>query len=477
MATSSPSDIVAPLPDPGPTTSSDNILTQHFSTLSSTIINPGFELFASAIHGLGLRATPDASPSAIAIKEIVLQEAPLLQFTSLDNTPPTLNWIIDSVKALSKSDRDKFDALVRRADVLKTDRWDCVRKPIPAQLGAEELDILAVWAGNVIAPDRTLLEAWSLFPTISRVNHSCTPNAVLRNNPTTGKAEVVIAVHDFQPLDEVTISYFSSNDESQMNGLLMPRKERGLRLETQFGFTSNCRCLCCSLPLAESKNSDNRRKEIFEFDLSCSMWLSKTVDPRIVVGKMEYVFEESKGVFAMEGLPECRLSASIVAMQIFISHSDWLHAVYFQRMASLYAEIVQGPAWLRTRDEFTLDPTKLSKWGTREKEKLILFGIWTEEPPRDERTREEYLARLFPDTGTSPEVDGLEKKKKQIATDDPGTESSVSKPKKKKKKPKKKKVSRFARTKYARNGASANYSLNSIFLCCAFDTDVRRRLR
>ena len=88
-------------------------------------------------------------------------------------------------------------------------------------------------------------EVGGVFLNLSRINHSCKPNAKHSQNPTLEK----YVVYTIQPVaedQEIIVSYLTGGDSQQ-------RQER---LKMAFGF--NCTCELCSLPPAELRASDNR---------------------------------------------------------------------------------------------------------------------------------------------------------------------------------------------------------------------------
>lgn len=88
-------------------------------------------------------------------------------------------------------------------------------------------------------------EVGGVFPNLSRINHSCKPNAKLSWNPAV-QMYVVYAIRPVAEGQEITVSYLSGGDSRQHQE----------ELKENFGFT--CTCELCSLPPAELRASDNR---------------------------------------------------------------------------------------------------------------------------------------------------------------------------------------------------------------------------
>lgn len=79
---------------------------------------------------------------------------------------------------------------------------------------------------------------YALFPMVARINHSCTPNAHSHYRANSG-AQVVYALRDIQPGEEIEIAYFD---------LTMPVHERRRRA-TSWDF--QCQCPACCDELGE----------------------------------------------------------------------------------------------------------------------------------------------------------------------------------------------------------------------------------
>jgi hypothetical protein len=84
-----------------------------------------------------------------------------------------------------------------------------------------------------------------VFPNLSRINHSCKPNAKHSWNPVK-EQYVVYTIRSVREGEELTVSYLSGGES----------KRRQETLKEAFGFT--CACELCSLPAAELRASDNR---------------------------------------------------------------------------------------------------------------------------------------------------------------------------------------------------------------------------
>lgn len=128
-----------------------------------------------------------------------------------------------------------------------------------------------------------------MFPKISRINHSCTPNASQVMNFVTLRMEV-FSVSNVTAGSEVTIEYIP--------GLITQTwQERQKALRESFGF-DQCLCDVCSAPAAEIAKSDARRIEIKQL----SETLEGVKDREATLAKLERirVLLEEEG---FKGLP------------------------------------------------------------------------------------------------------------------------------------------------------------------------------
>lgn len=91
-----------------------------------------------------------------------------------------------------------------------------------------------------------------IYEKISRVNHSCRPNAAVSWHPTTEKASLR-ALRRIPNGTEITICYYAEEQTS-----LMSRTDRRFALTKGFKFT--CRCEMCSLPPGEYRKNDTLRR-------------------------------------------------------------------------------------------------------------------------------------------------------------------------------------------------------------------------
>ncbi|KAL0631918.1 hypothetical protein Q9L58_009203 [Maublancomyces gigas] len=179
--------------------------------------------------GLGLIAT-----SAIPRGTLIFTESPLflLSLASLaDETAPDM--VEQLVNGLTEEDQRAYFSLQLR-------------------FIGEDMPAYRIFRTNykmLHAPERPvphLPEFIGMFLVCARLNHSCSPSACLSWN-TTLSQQVVYAIKDIQPGEEITTTYLGS--------LLAPRDVRQRFLRQLHYFT--CLCEACSVP--DCSSSDARR--------------------------------------------------------------------------------------------------------------------------------------------------------------------------------------------------------------------------
>ena len=95
----------------------------------------------------------------------------------------------------------------------------------------------------------------AVFPTLSRINHSCVPNVVWSWNEKKHQEELR-AIINIEPGIEMTSSYID---------IMLPSTDRQDELSYKYCFV--CQCSLCSLSAKELNFSDNKRREISRLQL------------------------------------------------------------------------------------------------------------------------------------------------------------------------------------------------------------------
>lgn len=104
-----------------------------------------------------------------------------------------------------------------------------------AQFDPDMAALLSQVRGNFFVESTDQAHKLVLYPTLTLLNHSCQPNAIIFKNPSS--AGVLYALTSIQPNDELLICY---NDQWK----LQPRHVRRANMLDGYGFT--CACTRCS---------------------------------------------------------------------------------------------------------------------------------------------------------------------------------------------------------------------------------------
>ncbi|KAJ5972148.1 uncharacterized protein N7479_002066 [Penicillium vulpinum] len=154
-----------------------------------------------------------------------------------------------------------------------------------------------------------------VYPTISRINHSCLPNAHNSWNSESGY-ENIHAVRFISAGEEITIPYDHGGTSD----------ERRRYLKDAFGF--DCDCSICSRQPTELKQSDERRRQIQRLDAAIGDGLRVMYSPkdclrdcRVLLQVLEEEYEGSHGAHL------ARLYYD--AFQVSIVHGDQARAGVF----------------------------------------------------------------------------------------------------------------------------------------------------
>lgn len=186
-----------------------------------------YRIEKSSNKGYGLFAT-----KKIHRGQLILCEKPLLV---IDRTKYSLsNQILEQLSKLSVEDKAKFYAL-----------YDCYLPDTPTEIGINETNCLPLGSGSNFS---------GIFPTISRINHSCAPN-VYHSWSDVNKVETIYAVKDIEENEEILTSYID---------LYVDKATRQKQLKKLFRF--ECGCELCSKSVTENKKSDIRRKILSQLD-------------------------------------------------------------------------------------------------------------------------------------------------------------------------------------------------------------------
>ncbi|KAI5359844.1 putative SET domain, tetratricopeptide-like helical domain superfamily [Septoria linicola] len=251
--------------------------------------------------GKGLVACRD-----IAAGTLLIKEAPLFTTESLCNASTIEKDLAQIVKSLSKEGQRAFLSLHNNFK----------GEPNPFS--------------NIVRSNGYPLGASSdiggIFPLVSRINHSCLPNAQHAWSEKL-KSMLVHAVRDIKNGEELTLSYLNAG----------PSTTRQHILKENFRF--QCTCELCSLPSKELKASDERLLQAQKLDESIG-------DPKTVRNSPERALADCRtlrDIYEVEQLADLRLPRLYYdAFQICAMHGDRARASAFARRARQARTICEG---------------------------------------------------------------------------------------------------------------------------------------
>ncbi|KAG0647468.1 SET domain-containing 5 [Hyphodiscus hymeniophilus] len=193
-------------------------------------------------------------------------------------------------------------------------------------------------------------EVGGVFPNLSRINHSCKPNAKHSWNPALQKY-VVYAIRSITKGQEILVSYLSGGDSQQ----------RQRELKDNFGFT--CACELCSLPALALRASDSR---LIRADA-----LNRTIgDSQSVRNSPAKVLKNCvrlRDIYLAEGVVDDRLpNLYYDCFQINNIHGDQARASVFARKYCEEKRVAEGPDSVNALEmmPFVEDPSKDDSFGS-----------------------------------------------------------------------------------------------------------------
>eukprot|EP00747_Dinoflagellata_sp_TGD_P178817 gnl/TRDRNA2_/TRDRNA2_28510_c1_seq1.p1 gnl/TRDRNA2_/TRDRNA2_28510_c1~~gnl/TRDRNA2_/TRDRNA2_28510_c1_seq1.p1 ORF type:complete len:257 (+),score=41.72 gnl/TRDRNA2_/TRDRNA2_28510_c1_seq1:107-772(+) len=168
----------------------------------------------------------------------------------------------------------------------------------------------------------------AIFLSLSRVNHSCAPNAVAHWDAGS-RRKFLVAICDIQPANEICISYLSSFEDYE---------HRTKHLRTKFGFY--CQCRLCSLPHIERLEDDKGRRHVQKLD---------AVMPQMACGQaslsasMAAVSTLIKLLQKDGAAPVIIARAALDAYQLCLINGAHNDALLWLQVHARYMELAKGP--------------------------------------------------------------------------------------------------------------------------------------
>ncbi|RYP40633.1 hypothetical protein DL769_011736 [Monosporascus sp. CRB-8-3] len=190
-----------------------------------------------------------------------------------------------------------------------------------------------------------------VYPTICRINHSCLPNCHNNWNEDL-ELETIHAIKDIRPGEEITIDYTEGG----------PSDTRRIKLKQSFGF--DCDCVVCSLPPAELKTSDDRRRRIQALDKAIGDPYRMMSDPAASLADCYALLRALEEEYPhTTSASDARLYYD--AFQIAVAHGDRARGKVFAERAYKVRVVVEGedsPATKKMK-ALSLNPSSHSSFG------------------------------------------------------------------------------------------------------------------
>ncbi|CAI7568865.1 unnamed protein product [Penicillium glandicola] len=232
--------------------------------------------------------------SNITKGQLILSEKPFFTTTNLANTAIMEKQISIELQKLPKETQRQFLSLHNNfprkhpfSGIVRTNALPCSSEP---QIGG-------------------------VYPTISRINHSCLPNAHSSWDSASGH-ENIYAVRSIRAGEEITIAYDHGGTSD----------ERRRYLKDGFGF--DCDCVICSRNPEGLKRSDERRRIIQRLDAAIGNAARVMYHPKDCLGDCQVLLQTLEEEY--EGSPGAYLARLYYdAFQISVAHFDLARAATF----------------------------------------------------------------------------------------------------------------------------------------------------
>lgn len=305
--------------------------------------------------GKGLVATRHISPGTVLISE-----SPLFTTESLEDANTIEKDLARIVRGLPKDDQ--------RAFLLLHNNFKGEPNPFSNIVRSN---------GYPLGPSS---EIGGIFPLVSRINHSCRPNAQHAYNEKL-KSMLVHAVREIPAGEELTLSYLNGGPSTQRKQILKDN------------FRFDCTCELCSLPSSDLAKSDDRLRRAQSLDEAIG-------DSKRVRNSPERALDDCRAlrtIYQAEKISDLRLPRLYYdAFQICAMHGDRARASVFARRAWQTRTICEGEhsAEVANLQQLEKDPSKFENFGVTSKWRSKLQDV----PYRGDGKEEAFEKWLWRET-------------------------------------------------------------------------------
>ena len=221
-------------------------------------------------RGLALLATRRIRPG----RRLVLEE-PLLTFAGKD-----MNLFLETFAKLASEKKLLFLSLYDpgpASDSKKEDGAEKLEKLIKDSFSDQDGLLIMkglqawriLWVNGVSVGQLGEEKIKAVYPTVSRINHSCGANAVFGLVGET-LTMAITAIQEIAKGEEVTLNYIGTE------GLLASQLERRRQLERSWGF--RCSCRVCGLEAEDLARNERQRKELRGYKEEVARWVKPDVE-------------------------------------------------------------------------------------------------------------------------------------------------------------------------------------------------------
>lgn len=277
--------------------------------------------------GKGLVATRDISPGTL-----ILSDPPLITTDVITSVETTEKDLAQSLKALPKDSQRAYLSLHNNYP------------------GKNPLSNIVRSNGYPLGPGSNV---GGVFANVSRINHSCRPNAKHTWNASL-KQQTVYAIRPIAAGHELTLSYLQGGTYDQ----------RQQELQSFFGFT--CTCDLCSKPLTERAASDSRIQHAQNLNDAIGDYDACRSSPMRVLADARKLLE----LYREEDIIDDRVpNVYYDLFQVCAMHSDAARASVFAEEYCALKRASEGPMSTAASEVglYVERPERFASWGkTRE---------------------------------------------------------------------------------------------------------------
>ncbi|KAH8114081.1 hypothetical protein DFH11DRAFT_1509569 [Phellopilus nigrolimitatus] len=313
-----------------------------------------YRIGASLLHGaaIGVIATRD-----LAFGETIIIERPLLMIPRAVLLPVAANKIQSELE-------HQLEVMLSQLDEKSRARVNILSNCKTAKDGSKLWGIITTNGLKCNFPQSRYLPHYAgVFPDISRINHSCSPNAVWSFDSRALWAEIR-ATRPIATGEEITIAYVTPTET---------RAERQQTLKKKYGFTCHCTQCVATAGRAAAAASNARRKQIDETDRDAretwAAWLRAPASARSdsVIAPHEAVLPllDIEGLEGGRGWHVAWIALAYAALGDEANFRRWAEEA--EKLARVLEQGVGGYGY-QTGEEWQKalkNPHALSIWGKR----------------------------------------------------------------------------------------------------------------